>query len=78
MTTNTNDRPAWETRIEENGLYAKMLCDALRKFASNPDAIDNFECYLSYHFDKWIQKYASDPAGLAGELKNFSEIDCNY
>lgn len=62
----------------DNAFYAKMLGDALRKFAENPGAIDNFEGYLSIHFDKWLKDFASDPAGLAGELKNFSEIDCNY
>lgn len=53
---------------------AKMLCDAIRKFNENDNALDNLEFYLSIHFERWLEQFANTPEGLATELKNFSEI----
>lgn len=55
---------------------AKILCDGLRKFAENPAAIDNFECYLSHHFGKWFENFADCPEHLAFEISQFSQIEC--
>ena len=53
---------------------AKMLCDAIRKFNKNENALDNLEFYLSIHFERWLEQFANTPEGLTTELKNFSEI----
>lgn len=53
---------------------AKELCEALKVMVSNDYSIENFESYLSYHFDKWIEKYASTPEGMVHEIKHFSTI----
>ena len=53
---------------------AKIFCDAIRKMAANPETIDNFESYLSYHFKVWYDKYANTPEGLISEFKQFSKI----
>ena len=37
---------------KQNEEQAKIFTDAIRKFASNEDALDNFQSYLSCHFDK--------------------------
>ena len=58
-------------RNEEN---AKILADAIRTFAEKPENIDNFESYLSNHFDTWMQKFAKDPDGLANEFRTFAEM----
>ena len=55
-------------------IEARHLVDALRRFAQRPDAIDNFECYLSHHFESWLKKYASTPEGMAEEFKRFASI----
>ena len=54
---------------------AKTVVDAIRKMASDENSLDNFEGYLSYHFDSWIKKFASTPDGFASEMKEFSEIN---
>lgn len=56
---------------EEN---AKILADAIRTFAKHPENIDNFESYLSMHFDKWMELWANNPDKLAYEFKNFAEM----
>lgn len=61
--------------MNNNEINAKALCEAIRKFAENPTAIENFESYLSYHFDKWIEKYANTPEGLISELNHFAAIE---
>ena len=53
---------------------ARMLCDAIRKFNENENALENLEFYLSIHFERWLNDFARTPEGLATELKNFSEI----
>ena len=57
------------------GESAKMLCDAIRKFADNPDAIDNFEYYLTRHFRSWLECWADTPEGMASEFKQFASIE---
>ena len=39
------------------------------------DNIDNFESYLSYHFDAWMEKFAHDPESLTSEVKQFAEME---
>ena len=53
---------------------AKELCDALRDMAKSDFSIDNFESYLSRHFDVWMSKYANTPDGLANEFRTFANI----
>lgn len=56
---------------EEN---AKLTVEAIRHFAKNPESLDNFESYLSRHYDTWMKKYAHDPDGLTAELTHFAHI----
>ena len=53
---------------------AKMLCDAIRAFGQNPEALDNFEAYLSIHFSVWLEKFANTPESIATEFEQFSKI----
>lgn len=61
--------------MNNNEIKAKALCDAIRKFKDNPAAIDNFESYLSYHFDAWYEKFANTPDGLIDEFNHFAAIE---
>ncbi len=54
---------------------AHEFVEAIRMFAEKPDNIDNFENYLSYHFDAWMKKYAYDPESLTSEVKHFAEME---
>ena len=58
-----------------NELYAKMICEAIKELSAKPDNLDNFESYLSRHFDVWIEKYANTPTALTSELKHFAEME---
>lgn len=53
---------------------ARKIAGTIRAFAESPDAIDNFESYLSMHFDSWMKDYAGTPAKMASEFAIFSKI----
>ena len=53
---------------------AHEFCAAIKKLASNEDAINNMESYLSYHFESWMKKWAYDPDSITGELANFAKM----
>ena len=57
-----------------NENYAKMFVNAIKELATKPENLDNLECYLSMHFDVWMEKFANTPNGLATELKCFAEM----
>ena len=57
---------------------AAAFCDAIRTIAAKPDNLENLECYLSYHFGPWMEKYAGYPEGLTSELASFAEMDICY
>lgn len=54
---------------------ARQFCAAIKKLASNETALNNFECYLSMHFDTWLKQYADYPGGIVYELERFAEIE---
>ena len=54
---------------------AKVFVEAIKTMASKPDNLDNFENYLSYHFDVWMEKFANSPEGLTSEVKHFAEME---
>ena len=54
---------------------AKVFVEAIKTIVSKPDNLDNFESYLSYHFDVWMEKFANSPEGLTSEVKHFAEME---
>lgn len=54
---------------------ASEFVNAIKAIADNPDNLENFEMYLSLHFDKWMEKYAGYPEGITSELKIFAGVD---
>ena len=54
---------------------AKVFVEAIKTMVSKPDNLDNFESYLSYHFDVWMGKFANSPEGLTSEVKHFAEME---
>lgn len=61
--------------IQEQERAAKRFITALREIAAKEENIDNFESYLSYHFEKWLSKYASTPEGIAAEFETFAKME---
>ncbi len=53
---------------------AALIVAAIRHFAENPEALENFESYLTQHYDIWLTKYANTPDGLTAELSHFAHI----
>lgn len=53
---------------------AAEVVAAIKHFAEHDDALNNFENYLSMHFDAWLERYAATPDGLAGELRDFARM----
>lgn len=58
-----------------NQKAAADLARAIKTFAEQPEALDNFQSYLSYHFTTWMEKWANDPAGLASEFLFFANME---
>lgn len=54
---------------------AEQFCNAIRKLANKPENLQNLESYLEYHFDKWLEKYANTPEGMAAEMSSFAQMD---
>lgn len=54
---------------------ARMFFDAIKEIANKPENMKNLEAYLSLHFTEWMEKYAGDPANLAGEMHNFATME---
>lgn len=54
---------------------SKMFIDAIKTISTKENNLDNLEIYLSIHFEKWMQKFANTPAGLAYELKIFADME---
>ena len=54
---------------------SEEFCKAIKEMAQKQDNLDNFECYLSHHFDVWMEKFANSPEGLTSEVKHFAEME---
>lgn len=54
---------------------ATIFIAAIKKIASEPEALNNFELYLSHHFSEWLKNFANTPEKIAWELKQFAEIE---
>lgn len=61
--------------MTDNQENARRTAKAIRLLAENPGALDNFESYLSQHYDVWLEKFASTPEGLTAELEHFANIE---
>ena len=58
-----------------NEKLAREFIKAIKTIAASPENLDNFECYLSQHFDAWMKQFAYDPATLTSEIKHFAEME---
>ena len=56
-------------------IEAEQFCNAIRELANKPENLQNLESYLEYHFDKWMEKYASTPDDMATEMSNFAQME---
>ena len=54
---------------------AAQFCNAIREFANKPENLQNLESYLEWHFDKWLEKYASTPDCIAAEMSDFAQME---
>lgn len=61
-----------ERKYEE---LARVFVNAIKEIAQKEDNLDNLEGYLSFHFETWMQKYASTPLGITQELSCFASMD---
>ena len=44
----------------------------MRALVADPDRLEMLECYLSRHFDKWLERFAGTPDGIVDELDSFA------
>ena len=56
-------------------IEAAQFCNAIRELASKPENLQNLEGYLEWHFDKWLEKYASTPDCMAAEMSEFAQME---
>lgn len=69
-------RPVMASGYEDRpyGELAGAMCDAIRKMARNESTLDNFESYLSRHFDTWLSMYCHSQEGIVDEFERFADI----
>lgn len=53
---------------------ARKFIQTIKALASNENALENLECYLSIHFQTWLDKWANTPQDITSEFQRFSEI----
>ena len=62
-----------------NDNLVQGFIEAIRTFAEKPDNIENFESYLGYHFEAWLEKFAHTSKesfeSLVSEMKLFAEME---
>lgn len=58
-----------------NEELANIFTESIKRLAENPARLENLNLYLSYHFDKWVKKFANTAEGLTSEIKEFSQIE---
>lgn len=61
-----------ENKFEDT---AKKFTAAMVTLTKNEERLENFEYYLSLHFDVWLKKFASTPEGITSELTDFANIE---
>ena len=61
--------------MEKYTVEAAQFCNAIRELANKPENLQNLESYLEWHFDKWMEKYANTPDGIAAEMSDFAQMD---
>lgn len=54
---------------------AEEFVKAIKEIAQKENNLSNLECYLSYHFEVWMQKFANNPENITAELKNFANME---
>lgn len=59
----------------KNAHAAKQFTEAIKTIAAKPENLENLECYLSHHFDVWLEIYANTPEKITAELKAFAEME---
>ena len=56
-------------------LQAQAVCESIAYMSNNEQALSNFECYLAWHFDKWLEQYVKgDIENFVGEIYNFAHM----
>ena len=61
--------------MKEYNEIAKEFIQAIKTISEKQANLDNFECYLSHHFNTWIEKFANTPDNITAELKAFANMD---
>ena len=61
--------------MEKYAVEAAQFCDAIRELANKPENLQNLESYLEWHFETWLEKYASTPDGMAAEMSEFAQME---
>lgn len=61
--------------MNNNETLAKEFIEAIRTLAEKPENMDNFESYLSYHFNEWFEDFITCPENLVCEIQQFAEME---
>lgn len=54
---------------------AKKFTEAIVALSENKQRLENFEYYLSLHFDIWLKKFARTPEDITSELTDFANME---
>lgn len=53
---------------------AMLFIEAIKTLSQKQENLQNFESYLSHHFETWLKRYANTPDGIIYELKAFADM----
>ena len=65
-----------EATTETKLIYSEFFSNQCgNKVYLKPENLQNLESYLEWHFDKWLEKYASTPECMAAEMSDFAHME---
>ena len=53
---------------------AADFCKVIKCLAEYPDSLESLKCYLSCHFQSWLERYADTPEDLVACLAGFAAM----
>lgn len=54
---------------------ASEFINAIKTISTKENNLQNFQNYLSNHFEIWLQRFANTPEDITAELKEFAKME---
>lgn len=61
-----------EREFEE---LAERFVEAIKRISTKEENLNNFQNYLSIHFEQWLERFARTPLAITCELESFADME---